>query len=300
MKLLVISLISSYLTFCSIQRVHIPLSGKDLCKKDGAPIPESVGLISCGITIIACIFADVSNNILFPITAALLLGFMDDVINIPWRMKLILPAIASLPLEFETSKIDIGGIFIDIGGLYPTFGTLLCVYCSNVINILAGINGIEVGQSMVIAITFMAIEYNTWPLLMPFVSTSIVLLCFNWYPASVFVGDSFTSFAGMLFAVTGLVFHMNYTLFWMLLPQTFNFCVSLPQLLKIQECPRHRLPTYNPETNLLEPSTYKGQMNKTLLNYILKWRGPMHERTLAAFTIVIQIMSCSFAYHLRL
>lgn len=300
MKILVIAIVAIVCTYRGIQSVHIPLSGKDLSKKEGAPIPEGIGLISCGITIIACIFAGVSNNILFPITAALLLGFMDDVINIPWRLKLLLPAIASLPLEFETSKIDIGGVFIDFGGMYPIFATLLCVYCSNAINILAGINGIEVGQSIIIAISFMCMDHHTWPLMMPFVSTSAVLCWFNWYPARVFVGDSYTLFSGMLFAVTGLVFHLNYTLFWMLLPQTFNFCVSLPQLLKIQECPRHRLPAYNVETDRLEPSEYKGRMNKTLLNYVLKACGPMHERTLATLVMSIQAATCLFAYCLRM
>lgn len=299
MQLFVISIMAFLFTYRCIQSVHIPLSGKDLSKKDGVPIPEGIGLVSCGITIIACIFAGVSNNILFPITAALLLGFMDDVIDIPWRMKLMLPAIASLPLEFETSKIDVGGIFIDIGGMYPVFATLLCVYCSNAINILAGINGIEVGQSIIIALSFMLMEHDTWPLMMPFVSTSAALLWFNWYPARVFVGDSYTLFSGMLFAVTGLVFHFNYTLFWMLLPQTFNFGVSLPQLLKIQDCPRHRLPAYDVHTNTLKPSEYKGRMNKTLLNYILKICGPMHERTLAIMVISIQMATCLFAYYLR-
>ena len=300
MKIFIIAVVASLFTYRCIQSVHIPLSGKDLSKKEGAPIPEGIGLISCGITIVACIFAGVSNNILFPITAALLLGFMDDVINIPWRMKLLLPAIASLPLEFQTSNIDIGGVLIDIDGLYPVFATLLCVYCSNAINILAGINGIEVGQSMIIAVSFMIIEHKTWPLMMPFVSTSAVLLWFNWYPARVFVGDSYTLFSGMLFAVTGLAFHLNYTLFWMLLPQTFNFCVSLPQLLKIQDCPRHRLPAYNVQTNTLTPSKYKGRMNKTLLNYVLKFCGPLHERTLAILVILIQMMTCLFAYYLRM
>jgi UDP-N-acetylglucosamine--dolichyl-phosphate N-acetylglucosaminephosphotransferase len=224
---------------------------------------------------------------------------LDDVIDIPWRMKLVLPAIASMPLEFETSRIDIGSMFIELGIFYPIFATFLCVYCSNAINILAGINGIEVSQCIIIGIAFIMIDNSTMSLMLPFVTTSSVLLWFNWYPARVFVGDSYTLFSGMLFAVTGLCSHLNYTLFWMLLPQTINFCLSLPQLLKIHPCPRHRLPSYDAQTDTLQPSMYHGRMNQTLINYILKWLGPTHERLLNVYMICIQITSCSFAYYLR-
>lgn len=295
-----VSILAFVCTYKCIPNINTSLNGKDLAKPDANEIPEAMGIISCGITIISCILLGIPNNLLFPMTAALLLGFMDDVIDIPWRMKLLLPAIASLPMEYERTKIDINGYFIDLGRLYPFFASLLCVYCSNSINILAGINGIEVGQSIVIAIAFIFIESYTLPLMLPFIATSFALLYYNWYPSRVFVGDSFTLFAGMFFGIAGLYYYLNYTLFWMLIPQTFNFCYSLPQLLKIQSCPRHRLPKYDPETDMLYPSYYNGKMNKTLLNLILKIMGPMHEQKLAILIVVIQILSCTFAYYLRL
>jgi len=295
-----ISLAAFLVVYYCIPKVNTSLNGRDLSKSDQREIPEGLGIISGGITIIACVLLGVSNNLLFPMTAALLLGFLDDVIDIPWRMKLVLPAIASIPLEYERTTIDIGGIFINLGRLYPFFASLLCVYCSNAINIMAGINGIEVGQSVVIGIAFIIVEPNTMPIMLPFVGTSLALLYYNWYPARVFVGDSYTLFAGMCFGLVGLSYYLNYTLFWMLLPQTFNFCYSLPQLLKFQPCPRHRLPKYDPDTDKLYPSEFNGKMNKTLLNAILKIMGPMHEQTLCIYIIVLQVLSCSLAYYLRL
>lgn len=44
----------------------------------------------------------------------------------------------------------IGGS-IDIGLLYYVYMGMLAVFCTNAINILAGINGLEVGQAIVIA-----------------------------------------------------------------------------------------------------------------------------------------------------
>jgi UDP-N-acetylglucosamine--dolichyl-phosphate N-acetylglucosaminephosphotransferase len=35
---------------------------------------------------------------LLAVTCILLLGFADDVLDVPWRVKLLLPAIAALPI----------------------------------------------------------------------------------------------------------------------------------------------------------------------------------------------------------
>jgi UDP-N-acetylmuramyl pentapeptide phosphotransferase/UDP-N-acetylglucosamine-1-phosphate transferase len=40
---------------------------------------------------------------------------------------------------------------VDIGPLYYAFLAALGIFCTNAINILAGVNGLEVGQSVVIA-----------------------------------------------------------------------------------------------------------------------------------------------------
>lgn len=45
-----------------------------------------------------------------------------------------------------------------------------------------------------------------------------------------FVGDTFTYFAGMTIAVAGILGHYSETLLLFLLPQIFNFVYSLPQV----------------------------------------------------------------------
>lgn len=69
---------------------------------------------------------------------------------------------------------------------------MLAVFCTNAINILAGVNGLEVGQSLVIAssiIIFNCIElnYDQWKahefslyLMLPFFATALALLRYNW------------------------------------------------------------------------------------------------------------------------
>jgi len=86
---------------------------------------------------------------------AILLGFADDVLDLKWRHKLIVPTIATFPLIVAYNGVTtvvvpkmlrslLGG-YIDLGILYKVYMSMLAVFCTNSINIYAGINGIEVG-----------------------------------------------------------------------------------------------------------------------------------------------------------
>ena len=69
---------------------------------------------------------------------------------------------------------------------------MLAVFCTNAINILAGINGVEVGQSVVIALSislFNVLELSgpqshqhifSLYLILPFIAVSLALLKYNW------------------------------------------------------------------------------------------------------------------------
>jgi UDP-N-acetylglucosamine--dolichyl-phosphate N-acetylglucosaminephosphotransferase len=86
---------------------------------------------------------------------AVLLGFVDDVIDLKWRHKLIVPTIATFPLLVAYNGVTnvvmpkflspIVGNIINLGIFYHIYMGLLAVFCTNSINIYAGINGIEAG-----------------------------------------------------------------------------------------------------------------------------------------------------------
>ncbi|KAF2141468.1 uncharacterized protein K452DRAFT_334157 [Aplosporella prunicola CBS 121167] len=218
-----------------------------------------------------------------------ILGIGDDLFDIRWRHKILIPAFAAIPMltvyfvDFGVTKIVIPtplrpylGDLFDLGWLYYAYMALISIFCPNSINILAGINGIEVLQSIVIALLLILNDllYLLPPppphypvphpatdahlfslyLLLPFLGVSLALLKHNWFPARVFVGDTYCYFAGMVFAVVGILGHFSKTLLLLLLPQIANFVYSAPQLFHLVPCPRHRLPRFNPATGLLEPS----------------------------------------------
>ncbi|GMH51696.1 hypothetical protein TrRE_jg13397 [Triparma retinervis] len=275
----------------------------------------------------------------------LFLGFTDDVLEWGWTAKLVLPTVSSIPLvavydgstsvvaprflhslfwtpphqsltSLSTFLANLGMTvypgsrvgLIDVSWVYGVYMSLLSIFTSNCINIYAGINGLEVGQSVVISCCILlhnAHEISAgvsstqqhWfsvMVLLPFLTGSLALLRKNWYPASCFVGDTYCYSAGVVFAVVGIHGHFSKTLLLFFIPQVLNFLLSLPQLLKVVPCPRHRLPRYNKSTGLMEPSEYalpgggKGT-NLTLINAWLKVGGPKGEERLTFELLVLQV-----------
>ncbi|KAG9098064.1 tunicamycin resistance protein [Ceratobasidium sp. UAMH 11750] len=236
---------------------------------------------------------------------ATLLGFLDDIFDIRWRHKLPIPLVAAIPLLLvyyaENGQTDIvvpiplrrwlgGGL--ELGPLYYLYMALLSTFTTNSINILAGMNGLEAGQALIIAVSVALNDllYLPWSFrfqlgslelggvygaglahgsellverhllslyfMLPLIGVCSGLLWHNWYPARVFPGDTFCYFTGMAFAVVGINGHFSKTLLLFFVPQIFNFILSCPQLFGLVPCPRHRLPRIHPEKpNLLVPST---------------------------------------------
>jgi UDP-N-acetylglucosamine--dolichyl-phosphate N-acetylglucosaminephosphotransferase len=200
---------------------------------------------------------------------------------------------------------------------YLVYMGLLAVFTTNAINIYAGINGLEAGQAMVIAVAVLTANVYELSsganaasphlfsamLVLPFIATTAGLLRFNLYPASVFVGDTYCYFAGMTFAVMGILGHFSKTLLLFFIPQVINFVLSVPQIAKIYPCPRHRLPTYDAKTDTLRPSTFthngKTYINFTLINVVLKVAGPLHERTATNVLLALQAACCALGLYIR-
>jgi len=344
------------------------ICGKDLGKKgtDGENdyIPEALGIVPGALFLICLIFCLVGfatnhpsklldlNSALLSICFMLFLGFTDDVLEWPWRYKLFLPSVASLPLLccYEGSRSVVvpiplrsylmndgeltafarilcyfvvvdenaDGSIINLGLFYLVYMGLLAVFCTNAINIHAGINGLEVGQSYVIGCAVLyhnLVEIRADSLsrenhvfsamiLLSFLGVSLALLRHNWYPASVFVGDTYCYFAGMTFAVVGILGHFSKTLLLFFIPQIINFLWSTPQLFKLVPCPKHRLPKFNARTGLMEPSRIKREndcelVNMTLINLVLQILGPMSEERLCIVLLAFQVICCALGLIFR-
>lgn len=283
------------------------LHGKD-CHKRGMPVLPEAGGVAVGIGYSACLTVFVPIvfvqyleyedffftleglcmflSALVTINAMYFLGFADNVLNLKWRHKLLLPTIAALPVVFvykvlngSTSvllpnMVDIfPKISVDLGFIYYIFLSMLSVFSTNAINILAGINGLEVGQSIVLTMAMIInalIQMHKRPdweaclyssetvfslyILFPFLCCSGSMWIFNKYPARLFVGDTYCYLAGTVLAVAGILGHSSKTLLLFLAPQVANFLYSVPQLFRLLPCPRHRMPTYLEESDAVGTS----------------------------------------------
>ena len=275
------------------------------------------------------------NSALASISLMVFLGFADDVLDIPWRTKLFLPSIATLPiiaaytgstaiLMPKLLRPFLGADLLELGFLYQVFMLAVVVFCTNSINILAGLNGLEAGQTLVISgavLLFNLMRLSKIVMLpelsvedvrirdaqlfsvyitLPLIAVTTALLLFNYYPSRVFVGDTYTYFAGMALAVSGILGHFSETLLIFFIPQIINFVYSCPQLFKIVPCPRHRLPVYDKETGLLHPSKRSdGGYNLNLVTLFLRLFGPATEKQLCNKILFFQFLCCAFGFVVR-
>ncbi len=278
------------------------LKGVNLHSKSREVLPESLGLIIGMITIIIIILTSfllgqlisLIYTIVMSATIALVLGFADDVLSIRWRYKILIPFIASIPLILNytgstTVEIPFIGV-IELGLIYTLILIpLITVYMANSINIYAGVNLLEVGQVIVLTGVIIFIGVVTGSVLalhmaIPFLGCCLALAWFNKYPARVFVGNSFTYFSGMFLVSVALLANMEKLFILCTFPQLVNFLYSLKDFTG--KTLRHRVPRYNVSTGLLEDSG-----NHTLLNLIIKLRGPMSEKKLSSILILIQLLN---------
>lgn len=234
---------------------------------------------------------------------------------------------------------DYFGVSVELSLLYIVYMMMLSVFFTNSINIYAGVNGLEVGQSgmapsshridritslrfslsLAVVIALSIVIHNAVQLgvpdgdvdatlfslavSLPFLAGSLALMYHNWYPSTVFVGDTYTYTAGMTFAVSAILGKSSKTVMLFFVPQFINFALSVPQLFHVVPCPRHRMPAYNVKTDKLHYSTFEWRgrhmMNFTLPNAFLAIFGDMNEQTLCSLLLAFQCFCSGVAFAVR-
>ncbi|GAW80612.1 N-acetylglucosamine-1-phosphate transferase [Plasmodium gonderi] len=262
------------------------LYGIDLNKIIKNKVAEPIGLFPSILYFIFVLFYQLlyydDHKILLEYNAGLLsiifmtfLGFIDDVVELKWRYKVVLPFFGINGLEIGQSLII--SFFISIHNLIEI-----------ILNIGMGRGG-SIEGSRILKQHFLSIIF-----ILPFISINLVTFSFNFYPAKGFVGNTLTYFCGIFLAVVSIFGHFSKTLILFLIPQFMNFFLSFPQLFNFVPCPRHRLPIINTRTNKLMHSH-----NYTLINLILYLFGPLSEYHLVILLLFFQFGTCSLGLFLR-
>ena len=148
-----------------------------------------------------------------------IIGMADDLFEIPWKDKALLPIIGSIPLVViaagnPTMAFPIIGV-VDFGLFYYLVLVPLGVTgAANAMNMIAGYNGSEAGLGILIMLSLAVIAAASGAilplaLLLAMVGALAGFLYFNWYPAKIFMGDAGTLQMGAAIAAAAIIGNME-------------------------------------------------------------------------------------------
>lgn len=183
------------------------------------PLPKGGGIVFSTVFVMGVCFLywknylDLNLFLIFGIgsLAALLFGFIDDLIHISAKKKIIFQLLISCWALFWLN----GGPFFyyDLLSYWLSFSLSSCfLVCSiNALNFMDGIDGMASSGSIMSALILSIVimftnDYSVLLVLFMLLSSSLLaFIIFNWPPASIFMGDTGSVFLGYLFGVLMLI-----------------------------------------------------------------------------------------------
>lgn len=181
-----------------------------------------------------------SLNVVCAFLTIVLVGFVgvvDDLFDMKQRYKPLLIALASVPLVLCSLGHDdvwfpyIGSIHF--GVLYHFLLLPLGVAtASNLTNMLAGFNGLEVGTGSIalLALGVLCAVLGKWEasfLAFVLFAAFVAFLRYNWYPARIFPGDTGTLVSGAAIASVSILGHVKIAAIVMLIPAGVDFTLKM-------------------------------------------------------------------------
>ncbi|MBU0907095.1 MAG: glycosyl transferase family 4 [Nanoarchaeota archaeon] len=240
--LLIVPILASFFVTLFVMRGWIKkaknagLVGQDINKLNGKKVAESGGVtvvlgfalgIMTYVAINTFIFRSVNHFVeIFALMTTTFfiafLAFTDDMhYKIGWKMglrrrtRIILVAFASIPLIAINAGRSIVGIpffgGVDLGIIYPlVLIPVGIVGATTTYNFLAGFNGLEAGQGVILLSALAIVSYltgNSWLSIIAIcmVVALVAFLVYNFYPAQVFPGDVLTYPVGGLIAMMAIL-----------------------------------------------------------------------------------------------
>lgn len=189
------------------------------------PIPRFGGLgIYIGFMIGYLLFFEpdsLMNSILIGSFFVILTGICDDIKPISPKIKLIGQFIASCIAVFfggvVLKEIDALGLYINFGIFAYPISVFFMMACMNCVNLIDGLDGLSGGICAIFYMTVIVILFGRSQLGLEFLLSIIMLastfgfLVHNFYPASIFSGDSGSMFQGYIISIIAIIGFKNVT-----------------------------------------------------------------------------------------
>jgi len=202
--------------------------GRDVHKANKPEIPEMGGIA----VVIAVIFASAVGKVdsvsLAVFSLFALLGVLDDLTGMRQLHKVMCSLLFALPvIPIGGEALNVFGHKIPLGALYGMFALLFVTTSANLVNMLAGFNGLELGTSAIALGVLSFITTGTAKeLSLIGLGASLGFLFWNKYPARVFPGDVGTLSVGSLIGIIGIVGHVEGAVALLLLPHSLDFILK--------------------------------------------------------------------------
>lgn len=243
------SVVCTYFLYPRLKRAG--MIGKDINKPSRPEVAEMGGIaivagITAGLlTLIAAhtFFGFDGYNLVF-ILAALItahsvafIGLVDDLIDIPQKIKAFVPLVAAIPLIVVKAAGSTEIVFpligaIDFGILYVIVLIPLAIaVCSNLTNMLAGFNGMESGMGAVMFffLSILALLHGKQEMFAISASAFGALLgflIFNKYPSKIFPGDVGNLTIGAVVATAVIIGNFESAGIILMIPYVLEFIVK--------------------------------------------------------------------------
>lgn len=148
------------------------------------------------------------------------IGFIDDLFGwrkggLSRRSRIILVLIAAIPLVVINAGKSVMDLpffgQVDLGIIYPlVFIPIGIAGATTTFNFLAGFNGLEAGQGILLLFSLAIVSFftgNSWLTIIALcmAASLFAFLLFNFYPAKVFPGDALTYGVGGLIAIMAIL-----------------------------------------------------------------------------------------------
>lgn len=237
------------------------------------------------------------------------IGLIDDISDLPQRLKAVAVAFAALPLMLVHLGAPIisfpFGFQLDFGGDWHLVYWLILVPIgvtgvANAMNMSAGYNGLETGQIAIISLALLVVgQIRGAPDVSLLVFGGIFgcaagLYYFNRFPAQVFVGDIGTLGLGAALAAGIILAHIEFYGLIAIAPAFYELVATVYYGLKGSNAERKRAcrsPTID-GNGLLSPPEGAGRYT---LAFRLLLKAPMTEKSLVRRILSLYVLSCAAA-----
>ena len=200
--------------------IDVPKDARRMHKK---PIPRLGGLaIYGGFLCSILIFGQLDETMLCVLLGAAIivaLGIFDDVLALGAKLKFVVQIVAAaIPVCIGDLQIGLftnlnplsDTPFVQLGILAVPATIIWIVGITNAVNLIYGLDGLEVGVSSIAAITMLAVALLTGNMPIAITMAALAGACigfmpYNLNPAKIFMGDTGSTFLGYMLATVSIM-----------------------------------------------------------------------------------------------